>query len=161
MGNRKESSVFRVKKSRDFSVISNAAMRDERLSFAARGVLAYLLTKPDNWKVSTKELVRQGENLTIPSKAGKTAVLRMLKELEVCGYLKRERVRNSNGNFGWKTTIYEQPCSGYPNTGNLNTKEVLNIRKPKPQLSSPSDGYKPAPGYPDVDDTDSLFGRRS
>lgn len=101
------SGVFRVNKSKDFSSIKNEPLRDARLSFGARGILAYLLTKPDDWQVRSCDLVAQSPH-------GKDAILSMLKELEDCGYLKRERVRDETGRYQWQTEVFETPQAVAP-----------------------------------------------
>lgn len=95
-------SIIRVHKTRDYSVIANAGLRDRRLSFAARGVLAYLLTKPDDWTVKSDDLVEQ-------SPAGRDAIQGYLRELETYGYLVRERRRGEGGRYQWFTEVYESP----------------------------------------------------
>jgi hypothetical protein len=95
--------IIRVEKTRDFSIIRNDTVRDARLSFGARGVLTYLLTKPDDWEVRSQDLVQQSPH-------GEDAILRMLKELETCGYLSRWRERNKHGRYEWRTVVYENPA---------------------------------------------------
>ena len=41
--------VVRVEKTRDFTVMSNAHLRDRTLSFKAKGVLSFLLSLPEDW----------------------------------------------------------------------------------------------------------------
>jgi DNA-binding MarR family transcriptional regulator len=97
-----KSSIVRVVKKGNFTRISNQALRNGQLSWAARGALAYILSKPDNWQVRTSDLVQQG-----PSGPG--AVQAILKELESRGYLRRERGRQADGKYDWGTTVYEDP----------------------------------------------------
>jgi len=65
----------------NFTILRNSTLEDTRLSWEARGMLAYLLSKPDNWVISTKHLITQSP------KARKAAVLSILKELKDNGYL--------------------------------------------------------------------------
>lgn len=76
-----------------YSIISNAWLRDARLSFKARGVLAQLLSYSNGFNVSVKQLTAS----TI--KEGRDAILAALKELQAYGYLAIERERLSNGRF--------------------------------------------------------------
>ncbi|TKI88055.1 DNA-binding protein, partial [Bacillus wiedmannii] len=41
--------IFRVKKDNNYSVINNTGLKDKRLSWKAKGILAYILTLPDDW----------------------------------------------------------------------------------------------------------------
>ncbi len=100
--NGEASGIVRVIKNRDYSIINNTGLRDVRLSFGARGVLAYLLSKPDDWQLRVEDLIRQ-------SPQGEHAVRGMLRELKKYGYLKRERHAGKGGRFEWQTTIYEVP----------------------------------------------------
>lgn len=84
----------------NFSLISNAVIRDERLSFRARGILLEILSRPDNWSVSADSLARNG-------KEGRSAVLTALKELRAVGYMKTEKLRLKNGQFKTVSIIYD------------------------------------------------------
>lgn len=97
--------IMRAKhdKSNAFFVASRAMFQDERLSWAARGVLGYLLSKPDNWETRTADLVRQ-------SPGGRRLVAHVLRELKAYGYMERIRVRDDKtGRFTYITVVYESP----------------------------------------------------
>lgn len=109
-----------------YTVLSNAVIRDYRLSWKARGILCYLLSLPDNWQTSAEQLVRAGQD-------GRHAVLAGLTELEDAGYLVRIRKQKPNGQWHTTTVVFdnpqtvdnsEQPKSGNPTSGNLTPKEV-------------------------------------
>lgn len=87
---------------RNFTVIDNPTINDERLTFRATGVLIYLLAKPPGWRINAGELARR-------KREGRAAVLAALKELELCGYLVRTKTRGSDGRFLHKQTIYDTP----------------------------------------------------
>ena len=97
-----EMSVIRIKKDGNFFAASNVPFNDESLSWEARGVMGYLLSKPDNWEVKFNDLVKKGP-------AGAHKVRRVLKELEEYRYLERERFQKDDGTFDWASTIYETP----------------------------------------------------
>jgi hypothetical protein len=71
-----------------FTQISNAALRDPRLSFKARGILAWLASHQDGYGCSVAAIVSDSDT------DGKAAVRSALDELEAAGYLTRERVRD-------------------------------------------------------------------
>ena len=106
--------VVRVEKIKGFTTVANAPFNDSRLSWEARGMLAYLLTKPDSWEVRMGDLISQ-------SPGSRTIVRRIFKELETYGYLTRERQRQENGTFRWLTTIREKSNQGTKTTGGSTT----------------------------------------
>lgn len=86
-----------------YSSISNRVSRDSRLSWGARGILVYLLSLPADWKVTVPHLVKQ-------SSLGRDGVYKLLKELEVCGYLQRLRIRDeSTGQFRYFSRVTDSP----------------------------------------------------
>ena len=92
-----------------YTVIQNATLCDSRLSWKARGLLAFLLSKPDGWTVIVTALVREAPD-------GKRAVMAGLDELEQAGYLQRlGPTRGAAGRFdGSESAVYEQPLGGWP-----------------------------------------------
>lgn len=97
--------IIRVKHNSDFVVMNKTGLEDPELSFKAKGLLAYLLSKPDNWKANIS-------HLSTVSKDGKSAVASGLKELEKNGYLQREATRNEDGTIKeWESTIFEIPVN--------------------------------------------------
>lgn len=98
------SPIIRVSKHDDHYVsINRYGLEDTRLSFKARGLLAYLLTKPDGWMINFRHLMKVGPD-------GEWSVLAALKELETCGYLSRSRRRLENGKFTWEQTLSDLPA---------------------------------------------------
>lgn len=85
--------IIRSRREKNYTVLLNDGLRDQRLSFKARGLMAYMLSMPDDWKFYTKELVKHSD------KDGRDSVRVGLKELEHCGYLKRQRKRSESGQF--------------------------------------------------------------
>jgi hypothetical protein len=102
MQNVGESRILRVPKEGNFTILDNHLLTDERLSWEARGLLSYLLSKPDDWQVRLYDLVRRGP-------AGEHKVTRILRELQAAGYLRRHRMRRADGRFEWITLVVERP----------------------------------------------------
>lgn len=94
--------IVRRPKTEKYFKAANEPFNDKRLSWEARGMLGYLLSKPDNWEVRQYDLVAHGP-------AGEHKVRRVVKELERRGYLARRRLSTSGGRFTWVTTIFETP----------------------------------------------------
>lgn len=95
--------VFRVEKTKDFTVMSNYHLRDVELSLKAKGLLSLMLSLPEDWDYTTKGLARI-------CKDGVDSITSALKELESHGYLTRQRIRYGNGRLGDITyTIHERP----------------------------------------------------
>lgn len=103
--------IIRVKHQRRFTVISDDTIRDPRLSYRATGVLAYLLSLPDQTEIS-------GLRLAQSKPEGRDAVFAALKELETAGYLKRDR-RQDPESKRWYTvsTLVEIPGNQHPIPG--------------------------------------------
>ena len=95
--------VFRIEKTRDFTVMSNYHLRDVELSLKAKGLLSLMLSLPEDWDYTTK-------GLACICKDGVDSITSALKELENHGYLTRQRTRYENGRLGDITyTIHERP----------------------------------------------------
>lgn len=75
-----------------FVQIDHDTIRDRRLSWKARGLLAYLLSLPDDWEISFQELTKQSPR----DKA--TSLRAAFKELLATGYATLQVVRNEAGN---------------------------------------------------------------
>jgi hypothetical protein len=94
--------IYRLEKTEHYARIANSVFEDRRLSWEARGLLGYLLSKPDDWRVRLYDLTAQGP-------AGVHKMRRMLRELEEVGYLYRKRLRRKDGTFGWLVFVLEDP----------------------------------------------------
>jgi hypothetical protein len=95
--------VFRVEKTRDYTVMSNHHLRNTDLSLKAKGLLSLMLSLPDNWDYTTK-------GLACICKDGIDSINSGVKELEVNGYVIRRRLRNDKGQLTTtEYTIFEQP----------------------------------------------------
>ncbi|MGG3873215.1 helix-turn-helix domain-containing protein [Brevibacillus laterosporus] len=101
---KKDKTIVRVvKRENPFVQIDKTPINDERLSWKAKGLLVYLISKPDDWTIILNDLVNK-------AKDGRDSVYAGLKELEQAGYLSRVRERDSNGKFlPIEYRVYEIP----------------------------------------------------
>lgn len=120
--------VFRIEKTRDYTVMSNHHLRNTALSLKAKGLLSLMLSLPDEWDYTTKGLARI-------CKDGVDSICAGVHELEEHGYVIRERVRNTNGQLGAiEYTILEQPRPPEPKWENpVQANPVLEF----PALTNP------------------------
>lgn len=98
----------------NFTILDNSVIRDHRLSFRARGVLAFVLSMPDNWSTSSVHLAR----LTTE---GRDAIRAAIRELQAAGYVQRIRQQTTKGHWQTVTIIHDTPvdnpvdkCGIYP-----------------------------------------------
>jgi hypothetical protein len=102
MQREKRKTISRTRKVNRFLVVDNAVFSDGRLSWEARGMMGYLLSKPDHWQIRIHDLMRR-------SPAREHKVRRILRELRLAGYLDRRRIQHPDGTFDWVTMIHEAP----------------------------------------------------
>lgn len=95
--------IIRVKKTRDYTVLSNHHLKNADLSLKAKGLLSLLLSMPDSWSPTI-------ERITELSTDGKAAVRTALEELISAGYVLRERCHDEHGTFsGIDYLVLETP----------------------------------------------------
>ena len=129
--------VFRIEKTRDYTVMSNHHLRNTNLSLKAKGLLSLMLSLPENWDYTTKGLARI-------CKDGVDSICAGVRELEEQGYVIRERVRNPNGQLGSiEYTILEQPRPPEREKPERENPVLDNPEQALPVLEEPEQG-KPA-----------------
>ena len=87
-----------ARKQRNFYVLDKSISEDRRLTWAARGLLIYLLGKPDNWRISPAALRNETSDSRKPT--GRDGVYALLDELIATGYVVRTQSRDSCGVLG-------------------------------------------------------------
>ena len=124
--------VFRIEKTRDYTVMSNYHLRDRSLSLKAKGLLSLMLSLPEDWDYTMKGLARI-------CKDGIDSISGGIRELERHGYLVRARVRNENGQLGSiEYTILEQPKEPAQTPAPIREKPIReNPIQVKPMLDAP------------------------
>lgn len=128
--------VYRVERTRDYTVMSNFHLKDTALSLKAKGLLSMFLSFPEDWNYSTR-------GLAAICKEGVDAIGSTIKELEKAGYIVRRQLRGPNGRItDTEYIIYEQPQEPpAPDTDEPDT--------PPPNTAQPDTG-KPDVAGPDM-----------
>jgi len=116
--------IIRVQKDREhpWVTVSKSLTQNKELSWEARGMMVYLLGKPDDWQVRMTDLQRQ-------SPAGREQTQRIFKELEEHGFVRRIQRHLKDGTFEWETTVYETPVDGTTTDGKAVNGKAVNIVK--------------------------------
>lgn len=118
--------ILRNPKQGKFTVIDNYALRDNGLSLKARGLLATMLSFPDNWEFSENGLC------AIFKKDGQASIRSGLKELEERGYLTRTRTRDKFGRVSsveWAVCDYPRLENPSVVNSNLDFRPQLNTKE--------------------------------
>ena len=126
-------SIIRApRKTGNFYILDKRISEDRRLTWAARGLLIYLLGKPDHWCVSVQALVNETQDARINTR--RDAIWALLKELIETGYCVRTQTRKPDGTLGEmdyavsETPEPSEPRTGYPGTGYPGTANPTLVR---------------------------------
>ena len=126
--------VFRIERTRDYTVMSNHHLRDKALSLKSKGLLSMMLSLPEDWNYTTRGLAKI-------CKEGVDAIGGALRELEAAGYIVRHQMRDRQGRISdTEYVIYEQPQPKAPDTPQPDT---ASPDTENPYLAGP-DTEKPA-----------------
>ena len=126
--------VFRIERTRDYTVMSNHHLRDKALSLKSKGLLSMMLSLPEDWNYTTRGLAKI-------CKEGVDAIGGALRELEAAGYIVRHQMRDRQGRISdTEYVIYEQPQPKAPDTPQPDT---ASPDTENPYLADP-DTEKPA-----------------
>lgn len=90
-------SITRGARKDNYYILPTTVINDDRLSWEARGMLVYLLSKPDHWKVRPKDLIARTKNC-LGKRSGRDKVYSLLSELQKAGYVVRQFER-TGGSF--------------------------------------------------------------
>ena len=119
--------VFRIERTKDYTVMSNHHLRNHELSLKAKGLLSMMLSLPDDWNYTTRGLAKI-------CKEGVDAIGSALRELETAGYIVRNQLRDQQGRISdTEYVIYEKPQPRQPETPRPEKPAELNIEKPNTQ----------------------------
>lgn len=145
----KPTSIFRIKKRTcPFVQINNAIFEDARMSWRAKGLLGYLLSRPDDWMIVLGDLEKRSTD-------AKHAIKGAMKELELLGYARRKKRRGEDGKMaGENWFVFEKPIPdevGMDNEGNLLLSLTGDRSDRRPENPPP---VKPAAGASSPSNTD-------
>jgi len=124
--------IHNVRLDSHFTVTFNKTPEDDRLSFAAKGLLWYLLSRPTDWSIYTKQLssIYKGQSRG----NGREAIENMINELKKYGYLKYTKSRNSNGTWQHRYDVYPIPYDDFqikfPHTVKAHTAKAEVAKTP-------------------------------
>jgi hypothetical protein len=108
-----------------FTVVDNSLLEDERLSWGAKGLLTYLLSKPDGWEINQAHIENTGS-------AGRYKVRKLFAELYEFGYLVQRQIRSAKGFLtGCEVILVESP-----------TAENRNAVKPESRITGKPDNRR-------------------
>lgn len=121
--------VFRIDKTKNYTVMANYHLRDTSLSLKAKGLLSLMLSLPEGWDYTTK-------GLACICKDGVDSICSTVKELENAGYVQRRRLRNELGHLTEvEYTILEKPIR--PASSENPPKKGTEPKREKPVLDYP------------------------
>ena len=118
--------IIRVEKKQNYTVLDNGFLQDKRLSWKAKGILAYMLSMPDDWYFRMDELMKHSAD-------GEKSFRSGFNELKDYGYVKRFPVYKDHIITRWETIVYEVSPSQLAEKvqeGKLQPTLLINKKKP-------------------------------
>jgi hypothetical protein len=126
-------------------VIPNETAQDHALSWAARGLLLYMLSMPTDWRLNERHLIGQ-------SPKGRDHLRQIVRELEAHGYVRRTSIRGRDGTVShaiwevWDTRqqpeqMPPEPRTAYPATENPSTEQTQSQPAVYPRTGNPATDY--------------------
>lgn len=114
--------MAKLKIANKYATVPNLLLNDSNISLKAKGLYAFIQSKPDNWEFSAERISSQ-------LKEGLPSIKASLQELEKFGYLTRDRYQNLQGYWEVEYTLFENPAVGFLPSGNP-TEENPIVGKP-------------------------------
>jgi hypothetical protein len=116
--------VFKKRRTENFTTIHNHSLKNNNLSWKAKGILAYIMSLPEDWEIHTKELMKHASD-------GRDSLMSGIKELREHGYIEYKKYKDDDtGKFIHNYDVYDEPQTGNP--------EVENPTMENPTLENPS-----------------------
>lgn len=127
----------------DFALIPNATLRDRRLSYAARGVLAEILSRPDDWQTSAAAMAALASKIG----EGRYGMAAIFRELKAAGYVVYELDRGEGGRFVTRVHFYDNP--EHVSAGRTGSRSAAGRSPATPDTAAPA-AASPAAAAPDT-----------
>lgn len=106
------SNIKRSKRNTPFVLLNKESLQDKSISWQAKGLLAYLLSLPDDWQILVVDLANRSTN-------GKDSTAAILNELIKAGYIERQKIKDEKNRFGgYDYTVFDSPKKESPKTDN-------------------------------------------
>ena len=125
--------IFRNQHEKNFTTLSNEMLNDKTISFKARGLLSFMLSRPTKWVFYSSEIETHSDC------DGGTSIASGVRELIKAGYVTRKQTKGADGKWNhcawdvWETPHIENPRTENPRTENPRTE---NPRTENPPLLS-------------------------
>lgn len=157
MSEKRPTTIIRVQKNKDnpFVMIDKRPSRNRALSWKAKGILYYLLGKPDNWEINETDLIKQSTD-------GRDSVRSGLDELQDAGHLVKIKTREKGKWARNIWTLYEVPIdeNGNPIDPDMGVDEWYTPNRVgksdtvKPNRVGKTDAEKPSTVNPTLKDNE-------
>lgn len=108
--------IFRNRHEKNFTVLSNEMLNDKTISFKARGLLSFMLSRPTDWQFYYAEIESHSDC------DGGTSIMSGIRELIKAGYVTRKQTKGTDGKWNhcawdvWEAPQAEKPCTEKPYT---------------------------------------------
>lgn len=139
--------MAKIYNSHRFGTTPNSLLNNPLISLKAKGLYAYMDSKPETWDFTIKGIVSQ-------VKESFESVRAAIKELEESRYLSKEQFKNEKGQWDCDYTLYpdpilntsgEKPYRGFPYTGQPHTESSVTVKPlciSKKEISKKEEGEK-------------------
>ena len=124
--------IIRSEKKGNYTILPNEFLLDDTISDKSRGLLARLLSRPDNWNLNVNYLVKTG-------KTGHVAVRSAIKELEDAGYIQKEVSRHANGRIIGVEYIIRDSAGAANHPVEVNKMVEVQVKSAAPEIEAMED----------------------
>lgn len=152
-----KNSIIRVQKNKDnpYVMINKECIKDDNLTWAAKGLHTYLLSLPDDWTIYVNELVKH-------TSAGRDHTYTVIRELIKFGYMQRFEYRYKGQVISSEYIVYETAIDVDESRLTKKMATIIKVEKDSEGNYIPFDEnvekttLEPNTDYTDLDKTDSI-----
>lgn len=152
-----KNSIIRVQKNKDnpYVMINKECIKDDNLTWAAKGLHTYLLSLPDDWTIYVNELVKH-------TSAGRDHTYTVIRELIKFGYMQRFEYRYKGQVISSEYIVYETAIEVDESRLTKKMATIIKVEKDSEGNYIPFDEnvekttLEPNTDYTDLDKTDSI-----